>query len=208
MSCCVGTNEGATSPARRPRLCAMSTLDFDHPPREPLEMAKAWLEHATASTGLPNPNPMADRVLGSFFCAGWMNTARSSSRTIEVERGVPLRRTPAPRWFFTGMSWSARSASKVRSRRLLARSRTVTGQAVVETAGSAPGPASSRNHWNPGKHWFKRTLTSQHGSTGRRSRVRNTGAASEWRWNTWSSGKGNPRVSTTGSSTPQTPKAG
>jgi pyridoxamine 5'-phosphate oxidase len=36
----------------------MSTLDFDHPPREPLEMAKAWLEHATASTGLPNPNAM------------------------------------------------------------------------------------------------------------------------------------------------------
>lgn len=58
MSSCVGTNVGATSPARSPRLCGMSTLDFDHPPREPLELAKAWLEHATKSTGLPNPNAM------------------------------------------------------------------------------------------------------------------------------------------------------
>ena len=58
MSFCAGTNAGATSPAPRPRLCGMPTLDFDHPPHEPVAMAKAWLEHATASTGLPNPNAM------------------------------------------------------------------------------------------------------------------------------------------------------
>ena len=34
------------------------TLDFDHPPADPIPLFTDWLEHATKTSSLPNPNAM------------------------------------------------------------------------------------------------------------------------------------------------------
>ena len=36
-----------------------STLDFEHPPAEPLPLVESWVKYAKENTELPNPNAMA-----------------------------------------------------------------------------------------------------------------------------------------------------